>query len=487
MILQMPTNLLISIPEIPVINNDEKEFIMLGYGYVISVAHCSSEEKSDYYLSSFLRRKFLWRGAGAYCLPSVKATGSTSEAAAGAGAPFPQEFFMLAKVDEAFATLNTRNIESGLEPISKDKVNCILLEGNLGQTGEIPSVDWLASNLLAIYRAYPTAKIFLYTGTNNFGIKCFNLAKTRIADILLEENPFVNADSLLARIAYFPKGDILTEVGKEAHTRQNPATPSFRSPTNSAPQSTPSGRGSSAVSLTSPTSGSVTSPPRIVRPSAGAGLNKLRSSILPKPKDNHEDESIAAGRRAFLLAAAEPVAAAPAVTPTNQGTKKAQQDRSPFREAFANLSVKTPDRRAADLEDTKPSVEVQAASNVTVVESPVSPPSESSAASSPAAPGENPAVSTQSSSSSASPEVAADNPSLPALDSSAISATTSGNNIAPQLALNCDMHSAAGAKSIEARPAETITAIGAEECGCFAWFVSPRARSARITHSVNPA
>ncbi|MDF2529925.1 MAG: hypothetical protein K0Q57_805 [Gammaproteobacteria bacterium] len=303
------------------LNDYEKDFIMQGQGYALSVSHSAAEEKADQFVRPF--KRYGWEFAGAYCPQS--SIGSVAD------------LLMAEKVDAAFVKLQEKLVSSGLEPISADKVNCIAIEANLNQSGSFPKEGWLAGNLLAIHIKYPEAKLMLYTSTDNFEINYFGEERKKLGvSFKALAAPDENTDLILSKIQYFPKGPIMGELLAEARKRPKPG---MMSPSNSSSLGSPVSHRSSPYS--SPVSAGFS--PVKFHGSAGTPQNALADSGSFVTKVT-ASRSIHPGMVEF----SEGGSADPS-TPKSQSRPK--QDRSPLREVlgegspYRGLKVTTPERR----------------------------------------------------------------------------------------------------------------------------------------------
>ncbi|MDO8954383.1 MAG: hypothetical protein Q7V63_06005 [Gammaproteobacteria bacterium] len=101
--------------------------------------------------------------------------------------------FMITKVNEAFKQLHANQssvdplLKANPELLNESMITHLVLEANLGASGEIPSVEWMAANLYDIHKKYPGAEIIMHTGTSKFYDRCFKPAVKALNDRLLKE------------------------------------------------------------------------------------------------------------------------------------------------------------------------------------------------------------------------------------------------------------------------------------------------------------
>ncbi|MDF2691191.1 MAG: hypothetical protein K0S29_1046 [Gammaproteobacteria bacterium] len=188
------------------LSDSEKDFIMQGTGYALSVSHSTTAESMDSYYRAFNQSRYDWIVAASYCPQSSDKP--------------PSDLFMAEQVDRAFEALQKKL--PGASAIEPAKVNCMVLEANLNQSGKFPAAGWLASNLLVILQKYAEAKIILYTGTDNFEALYFNSEKANLTSKLLALGSKRDLDPILSKIQYYPKTTVLREVTKEVKTRPKP-------------------------------------------------------------------------------------------------------------------------------------------------------------------------------------------------------------------------------------------------------------------------
>jgi hypothetical protein len=285
----------------------EKEFIMQGTGYALSISHSANAENGDMYIKPFAQKKYDWISAGSYCAQTHVEPVS--------------DLFMAEQVDVAFANLQEKLKALHAEPIGPDKVNVIVIEANLGQSGNVPKKGWLTANLLALHQKYSEAKLVLYTFTPNFGGNYFDPEKKEFDNKLKECDPDTDLDLYRDMIVYAPKTNVTSKLVEVARTRLKPG---MMSPTNS-------------LSLGSPMAGSspASSPfafPERPKANGGAGysVDTEAFKIMGRKPDHPESE----------------LPPAPS-TPKHEAVAK-HSTTSPLREglgtAFTSLKVKTPPR-----------------------------------------------------------------------------------------------------------------------------------------------
>jgi hypothetical protein len=174
--------------------------------YGLTIGHTATNEDKDPY-NMALRRYISC--AGIYTSSNVQGISN---------------LFMAEQVNLAFEILS-RKIGS---PITDDMIKLIVLEANLGQSGRYPNKDWLADNLLQIHTTYPSARILLYSGTENFIAHFAGIIK-KLSKKLIHANDRVDADKVLKYIEYKPKDDVLGKINEIARTITGTTTTPRRS------------------------------------------------------------------------------------------------------------------------------------------------------------------------------------------------------------------------------------------------------------------